>query len=179
MGIYHYWKYVLIFSRGRTSNWRNTILLTVLMFSAELFSLMEDGCGILSSPRGFNRLIHKGRGSSFPVGALEYICQGFSKNTCCPFKTWLFQHQNKGTPPFTRQCSGVQRKDPCLGRVVLYCYWLPRSLSSWTSSFVGSEHFLSCSVAPFFPLLFGGCPTKMVFANKGSIFSRVTEQTEF
>ena len=24
-----------------------------------------------------------------------------------PFEAWLFQHQNAGTPPFTRQCSGV------------------------------------------------------------------------
>ena len=29
-----------------------------------------------------------------------------------PFETLLFQHQNKGNPPFTRQCSGVQCKDP-------------------------------------------------------------------
>ena len=25
-----------------------------------------------------------------------------------------FSHQNEGTPPFTRQCSGVQCKDPCI-----------------------------------------------------------------
>ena len=25
-----------------------------------------------------------------------------------------FFHQSKGTPPFTRQCSGVECKDPCL-----------------------------------------------------------------
>ena len=29
---------------------------------------------------------------------------------------------------------------------------------------------LSCSVAPFFPFCFGGCPTKMVFPKKGSPF---------
>ena len=29
---------------------------------------------------------------------------------------------------------------------------------------------LSCSVAPVFPLFFGGCPTKMVFPKKGSLF---------
>ena len=36
---------------------------------------------------------------------------------------------------------------------------------------------LSCSVAPFFPVFFvGGCPLKIVFPKKGSLFSRVTEQ---
>ncbi len=33
--------------------------------------------------------------------------QGSLKDTFCPFEAWLFFHQNKGTPPFTRQCSGV------------------------------------------------------------------------
>ena len=34
---------------------------------------------------------------------------------------------------------------------------------------------LSCSVAPFF-FFFGGCPTKMDFPKKGSLFFQVTEQ---
>ena len=29
------------------------------------------------------------------------LLQGSSKDTFCPFETWLFQHQNKGKPPFT------------------------------------------------------------------------------
>ena len=35
------------------------------------------------------------------------LLQGSLENTFCPFETWLFQHPNKGNPPFTRQCSGV------------------------------------------------------------------------
>ena len=36
--------------------------------------------------------------------------------------------------------------------------------------FVFSGPLLSCSVAPFFPFFFGGCPTKQVFPKKGSFF---------
>ena len=48
--------------------------------------------------------------------------QGSSKDTCCTFETW----QNKGKPPFTRQCSGVFHvRIPVLrfGSVSIFSAW--------------------------------------------------------
>ena len=39
------------------------------------------------------------------VGAI--VLQGSLKDTCCNHLKHGFFHQNTGTPPFTRQCSGV------------------------------------------------------------------------
>ena len=41
------------------------------------------------------------------VGKTGINKQGFLKDTFCPIETCCFFHPNKGTPPFTRQCSGV------------------------------------------------------------------------
>ena len=40
--------------------------------------------------------------------------QGSLKDTFCNHLKHGFFHQNKGTPPLTRQCSGVYCQDPCL-----------------------------------------------------------------
>ena len=42
--------------------------------------------------------------------------------------------------------------------------------SVWLVRVFSFSLLLSCSVAPFFPCFFGGCPTKMVFPQKGSLF---------
>ena len=48
-----------------------------------------------------------------PVGFQGNLSSGLLKRYILqPFETWLLQHQNKGKPPFARQCSGVSCKDP-------------------------------------------------------------------
>ena len=41
-----------------------------------------------------------------PDRSRGFLKQGPLKNTSCPFEAWLLP-PNTGTPPFTRQCSGV------------------------------------------------------------------------
>ena len=50
-----------------------------------------------------------------------FVVQGSLKDACCNHLKhgFFFFYQHKGTPPSTRQCSGVKCKDPCFLLLVL------------------------------------------------------------
>ena len=93
--------------------------------------------------------------------------QGSSKDTSCPFETYLF-HQNKGTPPFTGQCSGVmfgtfERDTVCFVDVFLLCL---RSLCAMAGSAAQSESVPANKTHPI-PVLMSLCSPFSVFFFSG------------
>ena len=86
-------------------------------------------------------------------GFVDYPKQGSLKDTCCNHLKHGVFHQNKGTPPCTRPCSGVYCKDPCQGRLK------PRGFSLWGKNepprfFKSTLVFLEIRVTPR-PILLG------------------------